>query len=328
MPGTPIHLHRQFAAALLLPHPVRQDVALGSGAPVVQRNRYAVEHIELGDAVLAGGDRARLDARTAILKNKTYAAEEFSVSDRLAQVQRIWKRASDFPDPIPTLLTEHHDLVKAGGPLPLGAEEVIYELQAAVAEASADMGVLYTQNTDVLPPLLQFLDGIEPEPPVKVEEIEPEEVEIKRRTIRQWRQWAGCRGAASAKFRREVREAYNSICVVCGLRFPKTPLNNTGVDSAHILPWSDYDLDKVSNGICACKLHHWAFDEGLIRIIHKGGKYFVEIPEEVEAGLAGAGFALDALRQHVGEIPAQRLPGDPSKRPHPKFLKLLAEAMD
>ncbi len=327
--GVEIHLHRQFAAALLMPHPVRQDVALGAGAPVVQRNRYAIEHIQLSNAWLVGKDTARLKAQTAVLQNKTYAAEEFAVSDRATQVRRVWEKAADFPDPLPALPAEHQALVMAEAPLPERAERVVYEIQAAVAQASEDLGVLYAANTDVLPALIQFLDSIESEPPpFKPDEIEQEQVEIKRRLVKQWRHQVAYRGAASARFRREVREAYNSTCIVCGRRFPKTNVSSAGVDAAHILPWADYDLDHISNGICACKLHHWAFDEGLIRILYKDGKYFVEIPDDVPGGLAGTGFALDALHQVVGEIPDARLPKMASKRPNPKFLEMLEEALE
>ena len=52
---------------------------------------------------------------------------------------------------------------------------------------------------------------------------------------------------------------------LCGLHLPRTSVNaSAGVDAAHILPWADYDLDHVCNGICLCKHHHWAFDEGLL----------------------------------------------------------------
>jgi putative restriction endonuclease len=329
MEGCEIHLHLQLAAALLMPHPVREDSALGSGAPVLQRNRYAIEHINLEDALQADAEAIRLKVSDVVLQNRTYAAEEFQGPSRLAQVLRVWEKAAAFPERIRDLLIAHHSLVAAGGPLLAEAERIVYELQSEVSESSADLGVSYGPDSDVLPALVQFLDSIVPEPPVKVDEIEPEEVEIRRRTVRQWRQWASCRGAESARFRRRVRDAYNSACVVCGLRLPATEFNrNPGVDAAHILPWSEYDLDEVSNGICACKLHHWAFDEGLIRIAFRDGKYFLEIPDEVRDRIERSGFTLAELRGHVGEISTERLPRKASERPRPQFLKILEEAME
>ncbi len=43
--GTEIHLHRQVAAALLLPHPVRADEPLGRGAPVAKTNQYEIDRV-------------------------------------------------------------------------------------------------------------------------------------------------------------------------------------------------------------------------------------------------------------------------------------------
>ncbi|MEI9974600.1 MAG: hypothetical protein WDO73_22670 [Ignavibacteriota bacterium] len=45
--GTKMQLHRQVAAALMMPHSVRADNALGRGMPILQANRYAIEHMEV-----------------------------------------------------------------------------------------------------------------------------------------------------------------------------------------------------------------------------------------------------------------------------------------
>lgn len=62
-----------------------------------------------------------------------------------------------------------------------------------------------------------------------------------------------------------VKKLYNNTCAVCGL---KTRLNdNRGiVDSAHILPFSDFHNDDPRNGIALCKNHHWGFDHGWFTI--------------------------------------------------------------
>jgi hypothetical protein len=99
------------------------------------------------------------------------------------------------------------------------------------------------------------------------------------------------------------------------------------VDAAHILPWYAYDLDLVSNGVCLCKIHHWAFDEGLIQIRFENGVYFVDIPESIADRLAveNPSFSLDRLREYIGPIPESRLPADPKQRPDPRFLERLSE---
>jgi hypothetical protein len=57
-----IHLHRQVAAALMMPRAVRADSALGRGMPIMQADRYAIEHIDLEEGRLA--DNGSVSARS------------------------------------------------------------------------------------------------------------------------------------------------------------------------------------------------------------------------------------------------------------------------
>jgi hypothetical protein len=201
-----------------------------------------------------------------------------------------------------------------------------------VTENAADLSILYrNEGLDVVPDLLQTLNAaqIPPAPPISVEEVDPEETEIRRRTVKEWKRWAASRGAASARFRQAVREAWNSTCAVCGLHLPATAYNAVaGVDAAHILPWADYDLDHVSNGICLCKHHHWAFDEGLIVIRFVAGRYTVQVPDQVAQGIIAEnpGFSLASLRSHEGAIPENRLPRRRNQRPNAQYLDMLRES--
>ena len=123
-----------------------------------------------------------------------------------------------------------------------------------------------------------------------------------------------------------MRRAYNSTCVICGLHLPATRYNPVpGVDAAHILPWAEYDLDDVSNGLCLCRLHHWAFDENLIVVTFEEGRYLMGIPDEVQLGIREEVrlFSLDELLEHVGPIPEARLPRERAHRPRPQFLEEL-----
>ena len=66
-----------------------------------------------------------------------------------------------------------------------------------------------------------------------------------------------------AGFRRAIMQLYNYTCAVCNLRVV-TAIGESATDAAHIIPihkWQNYDL---RNGVSLCKLHHWAFDQGLI----------------------------------------------------------------
>ncbi len=327
--GTQVHLHRQIAASLLLPHPVRADEPLGRGAPVAKQDQYAVENVELSKAELVDGVTAVLEVREIYLRNRSYEADELGVANRIGDLRLMWQQSRGFPEAVADLLDRHKVLVTGGTPISKEAEQIIFELQKVVSQMSSDLGIVYYDGTtDVLRPLVEAerTATVPPEPPVAVEEVDPEEVEIRRRTLKQWKRWSNARGSASARFRQAVRKAYNSTCVVCGLHLPATRFNPVpGVDAAHILPWAEYDLDDVSNGLCLCRLHHWAFDENLIALTFEEGRYVVGVPEETQSGIRSEVelFSLDELLQHVGPIPEARLPVQRSHRPRRQFLEEL-----
>ena len=101
-----------------------------------------------------------------------------------------------------------------------------------------------------------------------------------------------------------------------------------GVDAAHILPDSDFDMNHVSNGLCLCKLHHWAFDEGLLEITHDvSSGYAIALPAEVEERAAASAFDLTFLRQFVGPVVAGRLPRVRAEQPNPEYLRRLRELL-
>ena len=58
---------------------------------------------------------------------------------------------------------------------------------------------------------------------------------------------------------------YNYTCAVCRLRIV-TMDGESATEAAHIIPFNISHNDDVRNGICLCKLHHWAFDKGLISL--------------------------------------------------------------
>ena len=66
-------------------------------------------------------------------------------------------------------------------------------------------------------------------------------------------------------FRKAVVTTYEHRCATCGIRM-LTPQGHTAVDASHIIPWSESNNDDIRNGLCLCKLCHWAFDELLITI--------------------------------------------------------------
>lgn len=66
-------------------------------------------------------------------------------------------------------------------------------------------------------------------------------------------------------FRLKIKELYQNRCAVCKKRrltFAQYP----EVQAAHIYPKEKNGSDDLRNGIALCRLHHWAFDGGLMAI--------------------------------------------------------------
>jgi len=316
----------------MMPHPVRADEPLGRGEPVARAGQYAIDHIIIGAAKLSSPSAVLLRVEEAILRNASHHAKELQFKERRRQIEHIWRSSSKLPENIGSLVISHKNLVRKAGPVTEEVEQIVADLQQVMTETGADYGIIYrSEGEDVVPHLLKTLEwGQEPpEPPVSVDEIDPDDIEIRRRTIKDWKRWANSRGAASAKFRQAVRRAYNYTCLICGVHLPTTEFNAVaGVDAAHILPWAQYELDHISNGLCLCRLHHWAFDEGLLVIRTDGHTYTVEVPEEIVHGILSQNpsFSLDQVLRFAGPIPDDRLPADKRNRPRPRFLELLSQS--
>lgn len=74
-------------------------------------------------------------------------------------------------------------------------------------------------------------------------------------------------------FRERVLDAYRSACSLCRLA------HRALLEAAHIIPDAEKDGEPlVSNGVSFCKLHHAAFDQGILGV---RPDYVVEIREDV-----------------------------------------------
>jgi hypothetical protein len=324
--GANIHIQRQVAATFMMPDPARETRVLGAGEPVLQEGAYAIEHIEVDKMVLAAPGSAVLTVSKITCVNQSHLGEEIDLRNRAALLQEVWNKRREFTDDIASKIGEHETLIR-GGHINSPAEALVGQIQRTVSERSADIGIVYSARGDVLPKLGEALNYQVPQPLLSIESVDPEDIELKKRTAKEWKRWANARGPASARFKQDVRRAYQATCVICGAHYPPTPYNSAGVDAAHILPWSDYELDEIFNGLCLCKIHHWAFDEAVICINHTNGKYVSEIPEEAEDAIRASDplFSLDALRRDLGIIPAERLPKDRRLWPRPELLAKLSE---
>ena len=69
----------------------------------------------------------------------------------------------------------------------------------------------------------------------------------------------------SIGFRQVIMGLYDYTCAVCRLCIITTD-GESATEAAHIIPFRISQNDDVRNGISLCKLHHWAFDTGLISL--------------------------------------------------------------
>jgi hypothetical protein len=65
----------------------------------------------------------------------------------------------------------------------------------------------------------------------------------------------------SSEFRNNVLEHFDYTCCLCSrhLKFK----NTSPLEAAHIIPRARRGSNSISNALCLCPEHHWAFDRGL-----------------------------------------------------------------
>ncbi|MCC7361008.1 MAG: HNH endonuclease [Anaerolineales bacterium] len=316
----------QMASILLLPRPIRDEAKAGAGEPVFQNNSYLIKNISIQD--VRSRDTTSFTVTIDLVEgnNNTIAADEIPVDKRMRTIEALWDSLDKLPASISELLRKHRAYVVSGKPMPNAATSLVEELQKEVARNCADYEVSYSDQTDPLPALQEMLRSVATDRPPAIEQIEPEAIELKKRVQEKWLYYAAHRGPASIRFRKAVMAAYEHTCVACGSRFPKTRITNqSGIDAAHILPWSEYDLDKVSNGLALCRLHHWAFDQRILQVTFRNGIYSIELSAPALAQLTEPKFSITVLKLVVGQIPLSRLPKSEKDRPDPRLLQRLVD---
>ena len=181
---------------------------------------------------------------------------------------------------------------------------------------------------DVIEFILQLSAEIGDDDFIEEVHVNPAEARVER--VRQWR-LAAVRGSSASAFRRNVREAYNSRCMFSGQRLPRTEATSTaGVDAAHILPWSRFDLDGIKNGLCLNKQCHWAFDEGLLRLSFDASSraYLISIPNRLRLAAQTAQFDMQSFDSFAGLVPRNRLPANEALWPSAQYLTELNRFLD
>ncbi len=119
------------------------------------------------------------------------------------------------------------------------------------------------------------------------------------------------RAFRDSQFRPAVLRAYSHRCAVCGCALKL-------VDAAHIIPVSDPGLtDEVTNGLALCRLHHGAYDNGLLGV---RSDYGVIVNRETERRLAELRLA-GGLEEFRVRLPERiTLPAEIEVRPAPEKL--------
>src|SRR5207248_9871176 len=143
--------------------------------------------------------------------------------------------------------------------------------------------------------------------------------------VKKARGWLRRRGGATARFSRDVRKAYRHTCVICGESYPPTRQTSSGVQAAHIMPWASFDLDRVQNGLCLCRNHHWMIDDGLLVIEHDAEADAYRVAVAGWVARLGQGFSVAAVQKWAGPIQVDRLPADAASYPSPELLAMSAK---
>ena len=323
--GKGIHIHRQIEALLLMPQSIRDESQLLGGQPVVLAGRYILQRVDVPSAKLV--DDSAVLQLGAIDCNNDSLTHQIDFPSRIRSILRLYAGADELPPRVAKALHAHQADVVASRRVSASTEKIVTEVIAATEEAAKESDVVLIQGEDPVPLLLDLLRS---QPTVEippVSEIDPADLVMRRRVADRWRMQKD-RGPASTKFRSAVRKAYKSTCLFCGLRLVSDDVRVPGIDAAHIAAWAHYEADVVSNGICLCKLHHWAFDQYLLAVTFDKTKgYAIVVTKLARQAFKDDAAVLKSLEAVAGSIAVSRLPADPDEWPRPQFLTQLYEDM-
>lgn len=313
-----------IAAAMMLPKP-RRERNLTSGTKLLRWEQFVIQTVRIDVVPRAGGVLIR--PVTVRLENGDDKRLDISFADRMTHVVRVWTAAATAAGPVAEAVRRHAAAFTSPTTTQSQLVAAFAKLHAALGKPDGDMlPALETQfNTSAVESasLEAIINETAEEEFAEDVYIDPLEARIER--VRQWRLCA-VRGGTATAFRRKVMQAYDCRCLFSGQHLPRTEATLTpGVDAAHILPWSRFDIDATANGLCLSKQCHWAFDAGLFRLNFDEAEnvYVVSIPEPVRLAATVADFDLAPFQAIAGAIPRNRLPADESVWPSRSYLKEL-----
>ncbi len=319
---------RQMASLLLL-RPIRDFLNTADRFPVLQQRGYLLDKVGFSPQVELDETSERIVAKPNYVSIRNQSGiQHLGFDARWNSVLTLHAMAMDdeFGEhgrEIRNLLIQHDEALRSGpaDPASWRSTSAIFQWLDSVA------GTNHAEPIDALFETVYEspeVDAIAPATELELAQLAADDIPMRIRTASIMRVSSG-RGSSGSQFSHAVRTAWRHTCAFCGLRFPSQTNAASGVDAAHILAWSEYDLDDLSNGLCLCKFHHWAFDQVLLTVHYEGGRYFVDTTALIEE----YGESERArLSEAVGEIPSSRLPTLRTSRPNPAYLRRLYEDID
>lgn len=300
------------------------------GENLLRWEQFVVQTIRIDVVPKAGG--VLVCPLTVRLENADGARLDISFAERMARVVRVWTAAATPQGPLADAVRAHAAAFTSSTSTQAQLVGSYAALHSALNKPEGDMLPLLESHfglgAPTAPPVGDISAEVGDEDFAEEVHVDPAEARVDR--VRKWR-LAAVRGGSASSFRKKVREAYDSRCMFSGQRLPRTDATSTaGVDAAHILPWSRFDLDATKNGLCLSKQCHWAFDEGLFRLSfdETENAYVVSIPNPVRLAAQAAHFDIAAFDAVAGPVPKKHLPTNTALWPSRQYLAELNRFLD
>ncbi len=172
---------------------------------------------------------------------------------------------------------------------------------------------LHNTDTDTGAQLVHDLISPAPESEQRIIESSDSENE----TIRRVELIQTMRAFRESRFRPQVLQAYSYCCAICNCALKL-------VDAAHIIPVNHpRSTDEIDNGIALCRLHHSAYDNGLLGIRSNHG---IILNPDALSRLRDASL-LSGLEEFRNALPRNiRVPASREAGPRPENLRTGLEA--
>ena len=328
-PARNAHPSSLIAAAMMLPKP-RRERHETHGINLVRWEQFVVQTVRI-DVVLRAAS-VLVCPLIVRLENADDARLDISFAERMSRVVRVWTAAATATDALANAVRAHAVAFTSLSSTQKEFFGSFLVLHSALDKPEGDMLPLleahYGLGAVAAPVVGDISAEVSDEDFAEEVHINPAEARVER--VRSWR-LAAVRGGSATAFRRKVRDAYDSRCLFSGQRLPRTEATlRPGVDAAHILPWSRFDLDATKNGLCLNKQCHWAFDEGVFRLSfdETESTYVVSIPDPVRLAAKSANFDIGSFDAIVGVIPRDRLPANEAHWPSKQYLAELNRFLD